>query len=69
MLTEITKGQLIAWRLGRLKDEEQAPFRASVAGKAKQCPRRMETARVARGLDGSERNYSRISRIPPYVQS
>ncbi|MET1124982.1 MAG: acyl-CoA dehydrogenase, partial [Archaeoglobaceae archaeon] len=63
MLTEITKGQLIAWRLGRLMDEGRAtPEQISLAKRnnvrvARFCAR---TARELLGANGISLDYSPI---------
>ena len=53
MLTEITKGQLIAWRLGRLKDEGKLHFAQTSMAKRNNVWIGLETARLARDLMGS----------------
>jgi len=53
MLTEITKGQLVAWRLGRLKDAGQArPQHVSFA-KRNNVGHALEIARLARDVLGA----------------
>jgi glutaryl-CoA dehydrogenase len=53
MLTEITKGQLVAWRLGRLKDAGQArPQQVSFA-KRNNVGHALEIARLARDVLGA----------------
>ena len=53
MATEITKGQLLAWRLGRLKDAGQAtPFRVSMA-KRNNVHMALQIARTCRGMLGA----------------
>jgi glutaryl-CoA dehydrogenase len=53
MLTEITKGQLLAWRLGKLKDEGKLqPAQTSMA-KRNNVRVGLETARLARDLMGA----------------
>lgn len=52
MLTEITQMQLLAWRLGALKDEERlAPAMISLA-KRNNCNKALEIARMARDMLG-----------------
>ena len=52
MLTEITQMQLLAWRLGQLKDAGQAaPAMISLA-KRNNCGKALEIARVARDMMG-----------------
>ncbi len=53
MLTEITKGQLLAWRLGRLKDEGKLHFAQTSMAKRNNVRVGLETARVARDLMGA----------------
>jgi glutaryl-CoA dehydrogenase len=53
MLTEITKGQLIAWRLGRLKDENKLHFAQTSLAKRNNVRVGLHTARVARDLMGA----------------
>jgi glutaryl-CoA dehydrogenase len=53
MLTEITKGQLLAWRLGRLKDEGRLHFAQTSMAKRNNVRIALETARLARDLMGA----------------
>jgi glutaryl-CoA dehydrogenase len=53
MLTEITKGQLLAWRLGRLKDEGKLHFAQTSMAKRNNVWVALETARLARDLMGA----------------
>jgi glutaryl-CoA dehydrogenase len=53
MLTEITKGQLLAWRLGRLKDEGKLHFSQTSMAKRNNVAIALETARLARDLMGA----------------
>ena len=53
MLTEITKGQLVSWRLGRLKDEERLHFAQTSMAKRNNVRVALETARLARDLMGA----------------
>jgi len=53
MLTEITKGQLLSWRLGRLKDEERLHFAQTSMAKRNNVRVGLETARLARDLMGA----------------
>jgi glutaryl-CoA dehydrogenase len=53
MLTEITKGQLLAWRLGRLKDAGQLHFTQTSMAKRNNVRVGLETARLARDLMGA----------------
>src|SRR6266540_3188520 len=53
MLTEITKGQLLAWRLGRLKDEGKLHFAQTSLAKRNNVRVGLETARLARDLMGA----------------
>ena len=53
MLTEITKGQLLSWRLGRLKDEERMHFAQTSMAKRNNVRVALETARLARDLMGA----------------
>jgi glutaryl-CoA dehydrogenase len=53
MLTEITKGQLVAWRLGRLKDEGKLHFAQTSMAKRNNVRVGLESARLARDLMGA----------------
>src|SRR4051812_18986091 len=53
MLTEITKGQLLAWRLGKLKDEGKLHFAQTSMAKRNNVWVGLETARLARDLMGA----------------
>jgi glutaryl-CoA dehydrogenase len=53
MLTEITKGQLIAWRLGRLKDAGRLHFAQTSMAKRNNVRVGLETARLARDVMGA----------------
>jgi glutaryl-CoA dehydrogenase len=53
MLTEITKAQLLAWRLGRLKDEGKLHFTQTSLAKRNNVAIALETARLARDLMGA----------------
>jgi len=53
MLTEITKGQLLAWRLGRLKDEGRLHFAQTSMAKRNNVRIGLEVARLARDLMGA----------------
>jgi Acyl-CoA dehydrogenases len=53
MLTEITKAQLLAWRLGRLKDEGKLHFTQTSMAKRNNVKIALETARLARDLMGA----------------
>jgi glutaryl-CoA dehydrogenase len=53
MLTEITKGQLLAWRLGRLKDDNKLHFAQTSLAKRNNVRIALETARQARDLMGA----------------
>jgi len=53
MLTEITKGQLVAWRLGRLKDEGKLHFAQTSMAKRNNVWVGLEAARLARDLMGA----------------
>ena len=53
MATEITKGQLLAWRLGRLKDEGKLHFSQTSMAKRNNVRVGLETARLARDLMGA----------------
>ena len=68
MFTEITKGQLLAWRLGRLKDEGKLHFaQTSLAKKNNVRVGPGNRAPSGARFDGSQRDYARISRIPSHV--
>lgn len=53
MANEITKGQLMVWRLGRLKDEGRASFVQVSQAKRNSCWVARECARLARELHGA----------------
>ncbi len=53
MANEITKGQLMVWRLGRLKDEGRATFVQVSQAKRNSCWVARECARLARELHGA----------------
>ncbi len=53
MLTEITKGQLLSWRLGKLKDAGKLSFTQTSMAKQNNVRVGLETARVARDLMGA----------------
>lgn len=53
ILTEITKAQLVAWRLGRLKDEAKLHFAQTSMAKRNNVWIALETARLARDLMGA----------------
>jgi glutaryl-CoA dehydrogenase len=53
MLTEITKGQLLALRLGRLKDEEKIEFSQVSLAKRNNCAVALDIARMARDILGA----------------
>ena len=53
MLTEITKGQLLAWRLGKLKDENKLHFTQTSMAKRNNVKIALEIARLARDLMGA----------------
>jgi glutaryl-CoA dehydrogenase len=53
MANEITKGQLMAWRLGRLKDEGKATFVQVSQAKRNSCWVARECARLAREILGA----------------
>src|SRR5262245_20184256 len=53
ILTEITKGQLLAWRLGRLKDEGKLHFAQTSMAKRTNVRIALETARLASDLAGA----------------
>ena len=53
ILTEITKGQLLAWRLGKLKDAGTLHFAQTSLAKRNNVRVGLETARLARDLMGA----------------
>ena len=53
ILTEITKAQLVAWRLGRLKDEGKLHFTQTSMAKRNNVWMALEAARMARDLMGA----------------
>ena len=53
ILTEITKAQLVAWRLGRLKDEGKIHFSQTSMAKRNNVGIALEAARAARDLMGA----------------
>src|SRR5262249_1255220 len=54
MLTEITKGQLVAWRLGRLKDEGKLHFAQTSMAKRNNVWVGIKTASLAGALRGAK---------------
>jgi len=53
ILTEITKGQLLSWRLGKLKDAGKLHFAQTSMAKRNNVRVGLETARLARDLMGA----------------
>jgi len=53
MLTEITKLQLLTWRLGRLKEEGKASFVHVSMAKREACHQALEMARISRDMLGA----------------
>ncbi|MBD3166714.1 acyl-CoA dehydrogenase [bacterium] len=53
MLSEITKGQLMAYRLGRMKEQGKASFRHVSLAKRNNCEQALNIARTARDLHGA----------------
>lgn len=53
MLTELTKGQLLAWRLGKLKEAGKSTFRHVSLAKRNNCEQALEIARIARAIHGA----------------
>ena len=53
MLTEITKAQLVTWRLGRLKEEGKMTFAHVSMAKRNNVGRALEISRVARDMLGA----------------
>jgi glutaryl-CoA dehydrogenase len=53
MITEITKGQLLAWRLGQLKDQGKIKPQQISMGKMNNVGVALEIARVARDILGA----------------
>ncbi len=53
MLNEITKAQLIAYRLGRLKDEDKARFQQVSLAKRNNVDIALQCARIAREIHGA----------------
>jgi glutaryl-CoA dehydrogenase len=53
MANEITKGQLMVWRLGRLKDEGKATYVQVSQAKRNSCWAARECARLAREIHGA----------------
>jgi glutaryl-CoA dehydrogenase len=53
MLTEITKAQLVAYRLGRLRDENRATFQQVSFAKRNNVDMALQVARVAREIHGA----------------
>ena len=64
ILTEITKGQLVAWRLGRLKDEGKLHFAQTSMAKRNNVRLGLETARIARASDATVNGRARVIRLP-----
>lgn len=53
MLNEITKGQLLVYRLGRMKEQGKASFRHISLAKRNNCEIALQVARIARALHGA----------------
>jgi len=53
MLTEITKAQLVSWRLGKLKDDNKLHFAQTSLAKRNNVRIALECARLARDLMGA----------------
>lgn len=53
MLTDITKMQMLAWRLGKLKDEGRAHHSMVSLAKRNNCGKALEIARVSRDMHGA----------------
>jgi glutaryl-CoA dehydrogenase len=53
MLNEITKAQLVAYRLGRLKDENRATFQQVSLAKRNNVEIALNAARIAREIHGA----------------
>ncbi|WP_440999303.1 acyl-CoA dehydrogenase [Fodinibius sp. SL11] len=53
MLTEITQMQLLAWRLGKLKDEGRAHHSMVSLAKRNNCGTALEIARISRDMHGA----------------
>jgi glutaryl-CoA dehydrogenase len=53
ILTEITKGQLLSWRLGKLKDDGKLHFAQTALAKRNNVRVGLETARLVRDLMGA----------------
>jgi glutaryl-CoA dehydrogenase len=53
MLTEITKGRLLAWRLGRLKEQDRLRFEQVSMAKRNNVAMALDVARMARAVLGA----------------
>ncbi len=53
MLSELTKGQLLAYRLGRMKEQGVADFRHVSLAKRNNCEQALNIARMARDIHGA----------------
>jgi glutaryl-CoA dehydrogenase len=53
MITEITKGQLLCWKLGRMKDEGTMHHTQVSLAKRNNCYHALEIARMSRGILGA----------------
>ena len=53
MLTQITEGQLLVYRLGRLKDEGKMTFQQVSLAKRKNCVMARDIARISREILGA----------------
>ncbi|MBC8278118.1 MAG: acyl-CoA dehydrogenase family protein [FCB group bacterium] len=53
MLTEITKGQFLVYRLGQLKDQDKVTFQQISLAKRNNCEIALEIARIARDIHGA----------------
>ncbi|MCB2199458.1 acyl-CoA dehydrogenase family protein [bacterium] len=53
MMSEITKAQLLVWRLGKMKEAGTSTFRQVSLAKRNNCRMALETSRVARDIHGA----------------
>ena len=69
MISEITKAQLLALQVGRLKDAGKAkPWHISMA-KRNNVWMALECARMGRDILGAQRHRRRVSHLPPHGES
>ena len=68
MMLELQKAQLLAWRLGALKDAGELDPRQISIGKLNNVREALEVAREARTILGASRDHDRVSGDAPRQQ-